>query len=225
MKRCVIIGAADIANYKKIKEFLSSDDFYIFCDGGIKHQKALDVKPDLIVGDFDSADFASIDFESFKAYSRAEAESKPEIIKLPCEKDDTDVFFAVKEAVRRGFEDFLLLGVIGQRFDHSLCNLSVLLYLYENKKSALLVDDYSEMQVIGSESLKNPATISDAYSYFSLMCPFGDVSGVSIKNAKYPLENAEIKCSYQFGISNEVLNKKTAFVSVKSGLLLLIKIW
>ena len=213
MKRCVIIGAAEIQNYEKIKTFLRSDDFYIFCDGGINHQKALGIQPDLITGDFDSSDFSAVSKSNF------------EIIKLPREKDDTDVFFAVKEALRRGFDDFLFIGVIGQRFDHSLCNISVLLYLYENKKSALLLDDYSQMQVIGSETFQKPAEITNDYAFFSLMCPFGDVEGVTIQNAKYPLENAEIKCSYQYGISNEVLKEKTAFVSVKSGLLLLIKIF
>lgn len=217
MKRCVIIGAAQIQNYSKIKSYLSADDFCIFCDGGLKHQQSLELHPDLIVGDFDSADFS----DGQKTAGKAQAE----IIKLPCEKDDTDVFFAVKEAVSRGFDDFLLIGVIGQRFDHSLCNISVLLYLYENKKSAVILDDYSEMQIIGAETLQQSAEITDNYSYFSLMCPFGDVSGVTIKNAKYPLENAEIKCSYQYGISNEVLKEKTASVFVKSGLLLLIKIF
>ena len=61
-----------------------------------------------------------------------------EIIQLPCEKNDTDVFFAVKEALRRGFTDFVLVGVIGQRFDHSLVNISVLLYLQKNGASGVV---------------------------------------------------------------------------------------
>ena len=174
MKRCVIIGAAQIQNYSKIKSYLSADDFCIFCDGGLKHQQSLELHPDLIVGDFDSADFS----DGQKTAGKAQAE----IIKLPCEKDDTDVFFAVKEAVSRGFDDFLLIGVIGQRFDHSLCNISVLLYLYEHKKSAVILDDYSEMQIIGAETLRQPAEITYTYSYFSLMCPFGDVSGSPLTN-------------------------------------------
>ena len=43
----------------------------------------------------------------------------PELIVLPCEKDDTDTVFAVKEAMRRNFAEFLLIGVIGQRLDHT----------------------------------------------------------------------------------------------------------
>lgn len=145
----------------------------------------------------------------------------PEIIQLPCEKDDTDVFYAVKEALRRGFKDFLLIGVIGQRFDHSLVNISVLLYLEQQGCSGLILDDYSEMELIGKE----PVQILGRFSYFSLLCIDGNVRGVTIKNAKYPLDNAEITTGYQYGVSNEVLPGKTAEVSVQQGKLLLIKCW
>ena len=103
-QRCVIIGAAEMQNYEKIKTHFRNDDYYIYCDAGLKHQDALGVWPDLIIGDFDS-------------YSKAEMERKyqhvgdtsmpadantaacgdaPELIVLPCEKDDTDTVFAVK---------------------------------------------------------------------------------------------------------------------------------
>lgn len=45
---------------------------------------ALQVRPGLIVGDFDSHDNPLLDVET---------------IVLPCEKDDTDTVFAVKEAL------------------------------------------------------------------------------------------------------------------------------
>jgi len=207
---CVIIGAAKIENYNKIKSYVNSDDYIIVCDGGLNHLKELNVTPNLIIGDFDS---------------HQKPETSIETIQLPCEKDDTDTFYAVKEAYRRGYKSFTLVGVVGQRFDHTLCNLSILLWLYEENCSAVIIDDYSEMNLIGPETLKNPATISDSYSYFSLMLPCGDVSGVTITNAKYPLNKADIKSSYQFGISNEVIKGNEAFVSVEKGKLLLIKVW
>ena len=101
MGKCVIIGAADIKDYARAKNYLRKDDFYIFCDAGLKHTEALGMKPDLIIGDFDS-------------YSKEEALKQGiETIVLPCEKDDTDTVFAVKEALRRNFAEFLLVGVIG----------------------------------------------------------------------------------------------------------------
>ena len=53
----------------------------------------------------------------------------------------------------------------------------------------------------------------------------GNVSGVTIKNAKYPLENASLFCDFQLGISNEVLPGKRAEVSVKEGNLLLVEVF
>ena len=50
----MIIGAAEIQNYEKIKTHFGNDDYYIYCDAGLKHQEALGVWPDLIIGDFDS---------------------------------------------------------------------------------------------------------------------------------------------------------------------------
>ena len=78
-----------------------------------------------------------------------------------------------------------------------------------------------QLVVAGAE----PVLIPDTYSYFSLMCIAGDVSGVTIKNAKYPLEKATITSDYQFGVSNEVLSGQKAEVSLKKGVLLLIQVW
>ena len=206
MKRCVIIGGADIIDYADAKRYLSSDDFYIFCDCGLKHMAGLGVEPDLIVGDFDSFKNPNLQVET---------------IVLPCEKDDTDTVFAVKEALKRGFEDFLILGVIGQRLDHTLGNVSILKMLSDKGFKALMVDDYCEMQALGS----SVQYIDDSYPYFSLLNIFGKTTGVTIKNAKYPLENAEITCDYQYGVSNEVLPRENAVVTVNYGKLLLIKIY
>ncbi len=204
--RCVIIGAAPIKNYKKIRSFLRDDDFVIACDGGLNHIKKLKITPNLIVGDFDS---------------HKNPHSKIETIALPREKDDTDSVFALKTAISRGFKDFLFIGMIGARLDHGLGNLYMLVKCHKEGLNALVLDGYSEIQIVGKEEV----IISDEYSYFSLLNITGKASGITIKNAKYPLENAEIKQDYQYGISNEVLSGKTASVSVQDGCLLLIKDW
>ena len=205
MKRCVIVGGADIGRYDRIRACLKADDFYICCDSGLKHREGLGIAPDLIVGDFDSYENPHLAAET---------------IVLPCEKDDTDTVFAVKEALKRGFQDFLLVGVIGGRLDHTLGNVSLLLMLDARGKRAKVLDDYSEMEIVSDK----PARIEDRYSYFSLLNISGLARGITIQNAKFPLSNAEIPCEYQYGISNEVLPGMTAEVSVQAGRLLLIKI-
>ena len=208
VKRCVIVAAGEIGNYERARAFLHEDDFFIFCDGGLSHAGGLGIKPDVVVGDFDSCD--ANDLEWWK--------QKSEIIQLPREKDDTDTLYAVKLAVERGYNDFVLLGAMGGRFDHALGNISILLYLNGLGKKAVLIDDYSVMQVVGKE----PFYIEDFCSYFSVLTVAGDVSGVNIKNAKYPLENARLTCDFQLGISNEVLPGKVAEVSVECGRVLVV---
>ena len=208
MNRCVIISAGQIRDYVRTKSFLQPDDFYIFCDGGLMHADGLGIKPDLIVGDFDSCDSETL----------ARWKDSCETVRLPREKDDTDTFFAVKLALERGYSDFLLLGAMGGRFDHAMGNVSILLYLHGLGKRALLVDDYSQMQIVGKE----PFFIDDNCSYFSVLTVAGDVSGVNIKNAKYPLENASLSADFQLGISNEVLPGKMAEVSVEQGRVLVV---
>lgn len=205
MKRCVIVGGADINNYSFIREKLCDNDYVVFCDSGLKHLKNLQVQPSLIVGDFDSHENPHLDVET---------------IVLPCEKDDTDTVYAVKEAISRGFDNFLLIGVVGARLDHTLGNVSILLYLDSLGKNGCIIDDYSEMEIVSDK----PIYITDDYSFFSLLNITGCAKGITITGAKYPLDDAEISCEYQYGISNEVLPGETSTVSVTHGKLLLIKI-
>jgi len=208
MSRCVIVAAGQILDYERAKSFLLPDDLFVFCDDGLRHAEGLGVMPSVIVGDFDSCDA-----ELLSKWS-----NRCEIIRLPREKDDTDTLFAVKLAVERGYSDFILLGAMGGRFDHALGNVSILLYLNGLGKKAILVDDYSIMKVVGRE----PLYIEDNCSYFSVLTVAGDVSGVNIKNAKYPLENAKLAADFQLGISNEVLPGKVVKVSVESGRVLVV---
>ena len=206
MRRCVIVGGAEINNYDFVRGWLRADDFVIFCDSGLRHMEALRAAPGLIVGDFDSYDNPHLNVET---------------IVLPCEKDDTDTVYAAKEALRRGYDDFLLIAAAGGRLDHTLGNVSILLYLDSLGKKGRLIDDYSEMEIVSGE----PALIKDSCAFFSLLNISGTAKGITIENAKYPLKNGEITCEYQYGVSNEVLPGKTAKVTVDQGRLLLVKIY
>ena len=204
MKRCVIIGGAEIRAYERVRRYFREGDFFIYCDCGLRHQEKLGAEPDLIIGDFDS---------------HAKPETDHETIVLPVKKDDTDTVYAAKEALRRGFDDFLLVGVSGGRMDHTLVNVYLLVMLREQGKRALLVDDYSEMELIGAE----PVEIPDCYPFYSLVNITGTARGITETGCKFPLHDAEIRCDYQYGTSNEVLPGQTAVVSVREGNLLLIR--
>ena len=210
MKRCVIVGGAGINEYDRVRAALLPGDVFVFCDCGLKHMDALGVKPDLIVGDFDSHENPHMDAET---------------IVLPREKDDTDTVFATKEMMKRGFEDFLFTGVIGDRLDHTLANVSILLMLDTAGKQAKAIDDFSEMEIVSAaDGQQGRAAIDDSYPYFSLLNITGEAEGITIRNAKFPLEDGRIDCDYQYAVSNEVLPGQTAEITITKGRVLLIKI-
>ena len=204
-RRAVVIAGGEIISYERVRSFLKPEDYYIFCDSGLFHKEGLNVEPDLIIGDFDSHE---------------KVDTGSEIITLPEMKDDTDSLSGVKLALKRGFKDFLLLGMTGRRMDHTLCNLYLLSYIKSHHGKALIVDDWSEMEVVEKEEV----FISDSYAYFSLIAWKGKCDGVNIENALYPLSSAVIEPEYQYGISNEPL-KGGSRVWVEKGSLLLIKDW
>ena len=202
--RCVIIGNAPISDYEKCKSYFKTDDYFVFCDGGLKHKERLGVEPDFIVGDFDSYEMPKI---------------TENMLVLPTVKDDTDTFAAVKLMLDKGYREFLFVGVIGERLDHTLGNISILLYLKKHNAVGVIVDDYSEMFL-----LKDTVKIAkNSCSYFSILSLGEKLEGVDIIGAKYPLENAVIQNSYQFAVSNEPVNDTE--ISAKKGEALIIKVF
>ena len=208
MNRCVIVGGAEIQNYEALREYFRPDDFFIYCDCGLKHEHNLEHAPDLIIGDFDS-------------HERPE-DSKCEVIVLPVVKDDTDTIYAVKEAMKRDFDEFIMIGAVGGRMDHTMGNIYALLMLANQGKHAEIIDDYSRMRII---SAGETVRIKYGCKFFSLINITGHAKGIRITNAKYNLEDSEITSEYQYGISNEVLSPESeSEVSLREGNLLLITI-
>ena len=204
-RRCVIIGGAGIRDYEFVRGLLREDDYVIYCDSGLKHMEALGARPSLIVGDFDSHDDPRMDVET---------------ITLPVAKDDTDTVFAARTGIERGYREFLLLGAIGERFDHSLVNAYILTRLADSGCRGVIADDYSEMELICEGET---ALVPDSYPFFSLIALEGPAEGVSISGAKFCLKDARIGPEYQYATSNEALSGGVAKISVKEGRLLLIK--
>ena len=214
-RRCVIVGGAVINDYSRIRGYLDCDDYVIYCDSGLRHMDGLGALPSLIIGDWDSYDDPHMDVET---------------ITLPVAKDDTDTVYAMREGMKRGFTVFLLVGAVGARLDHSLVNVYILSALENRGCRGMIVDDYSEMEIISSKAGVNgvpvpgKAEIEDKYRFFSLIALEGDANGVTIQNAKFNIAKAVIGPDYQYATSNEVLPGKTAEITVEDGRLLLIKI-
>ena len=109
---CFIIGAG---SFYGLPVPVRDTDTVIAADGGWRVCRELSLTPSLLVADFDSLDTVP-EFDH--------------ILRLPVEKDDTDMIRAVKEGFARGETEYHLLGGMGgRRTDHTLANMQTLAYI------------------------------------------------------------------------------------------------
>lgn len=195
---CYIIGAGE--NYGL--DFVpKKGDFVIAADGGLKYLEECGIAPDLVVGDFDSLE---------------NAPQGGNLLKLPAEKDDTDMFAALKEGIRAGYAQFRLYCGTGGRLDHTIANLQLLAYLAENGMRGFLFHKDSVFTAVKNGKLAFDAVDFGFLSVFS----YSEKSmGVNLRNLKYELNGAVLTNSFPLGVSNEFIGKESC-ISVEKGMLL-----
>lgn len=183
--RCVIISGSPDTNVEEIKSLCTSDDFIVCADSGYSFAKKAGLTPNLIIGDFDSL--------------KEELPQNTEVVKLNTHKDDTDTEHCVMECIRRGYKDFLLLGSIGGRTDHTFANIATLAFLSEYNYNGIARNNGEEIHILkeGSYEMNNKKGL--IFSVF----PYGCESvNVTYKGAEYMLNNKTLTYNVSRGISN-----------------------
>lgn len=204
MARCVILGAGPIQNDSITRSFLQRDDFILCADGGYAHACRMGLQPDLLIGDFDSMP--------------PPEHAGCEVCSYPPEKDDTDMLLALKCGLERGFRDYLILGGLGGRLDHTVANFTVLAYALDHGAKAVLRDEKNAALLLREATLSVPACPGFKLSVF----PYGGgAEGVDLRGVKYPLKDYEMGPYCTLGVSNEIL-PSGGEISVKNGTLLLL---
>lgn len=170
------------------------------------------ILPDIAVGDFDSLS------EQGKQY----LEKVPglEIRRLKPEKDDSDTQSAAMMAMERGSREIAVLGATGTRLDHVLANVGLLALGMERGVRIVLVDSCNYITVAESGLvLERERQFGRYVSFFPLG---GDVTGLTLKGFRYPLDRHHLKISDSgLTVSNEILEEK-AEILYESGTLLMI---
>ncbi|MBR5279685.1 MAG: thiamine diphosphokinase [Clostridia bacterium] len=184
-KRCIIIGAAPVFTGHEV---ISDRDFVIVCDGGLAHVQSAGIHFDVLLGDFDSWEgpIPQGDFET---------------ITLPKEKDDTDLMYAVKFAIQRGYVNFIFLGVLGGRTDHFLGNLAAGAYVAEKGGLCVLFGQNERLYVLKDNIL----TLSPIPGTIVSVLSWGDqLRHVTLSGLAYPLEDATLTNDFPLGVSNVI---------------------
>ncbi len=199
MSDCYIVGAGDF-NEKTLD--ITDGDIVIAADGGYEYLDKIGIKPNIYMGDFDSAPKpqTNADIEVFK-----------------CEKDDTDTLLAVKHGFELGFKSFKIYGGCGGRADHTFSNIQTLAYIVSRGGRAMLFGN-SEVYTVTDSEVSFGGDMKGKISVFSLS---DKAEEVSIKGLKYELEDSVLTNLFPLGVSNEFIGKPSE-ISVKNGLLLII---
>jgi len=197
--RCVIIAGGEYSSGR-----ILPGDFVIACDRGYENAMRLGVTPELVIADFDS-------------YKGEVAEGIP-VMRLPVEKDYTDLQTAVRYAVDEGYGEIVILSALGGRLDHTFTNLQTVVYAASRGVRVSLIGETDAVYAVVNSSITLPRMDDYMLSVFSMT----DVSlGITLRGVKYELTDGTLTRLENIGTSNEWVSEE-AYIEVKDGTLLII---
>ncbi len=212
MLNTIIISGGNI-NENFFKEIMKKNEFnnVIACDRGLEVLYKCNIKPNYIIGDFDS-----INKNILENYKKA---SDIKIISLNPEKDYTDTHMALKLAIDLNSNDITIVGAIGTRVDHTLANINILKEALDKKISCRIINEKNEITLIdeNTDIKKN-----NQYKYISIIPITTLAKGVTLYGFKYLLQDATMKIGESIGVSNEQIDE-VARIELKEGILILLR--
>lgn len=189
-------------------------DHIIGVDGGLKFCYEQNIVPTRIVGDFDTL--------SPKILKWYKEHTGIEIREFNPVKDATDTQIAVELALELGSSRITILGGTGTRLDHVLGNIQTMYLPLEKGIACEMLDPHNRIRLIrGNNRIRR----SEQYGkYFSLIPLTTDVTGVTLRGVKYPLNRHHFTVlgSGSFGVSNEITAEE-AEILTESGIFVLIE--
>jgi len=206
MKKCLIIANGKSPTKKVIEYFIKKGFTSLICaDGGANSVRKLNLLPDFIIGDLDS-----ITDDNLKYYSK-----KVSIIKYK-RQSDTDVDKSIKFAIRNKFAQIVLLGVTGDRLDHTICNLGMVIK-YLNKIKIYIAAEKSFLIPVKDQTnfVSKPGEIFSIYA-------FNDKTKISSTGLKYKLNNTTLLFGLRESTSNVSISESVT-IKVENGVAFVIR--
>lgn len=210
MKKCVIIAGGDFENEDFHRQILRDAQMVICADGGVRHAKRLGIYPHLVLGDFDTLDEEEI----------MELKSRGIVLhKFPREKDYTDTHLCLLKALELGYQQIIMLGCLGGRFDHALANVMLLALPQVQQVDVRIIDPHQEIFLVKPET-RLMGQKGDTLSLFPLT---EEVSGISTEGLAYQVPGGKFVLGAGNGISN-VFSEPEVKIAYEQGLLLGIRV-
>ena len=213
MKRALILTGGAL-NLEFAKHYIENQsyDCLIAVDNGLKYADLLNLLPDVIVGDFDTA--------SYELVQKYQEKEGMKIIQLAPMKDETDTESAVDYCIDMRYDEVVFLGAMGGRFDHTMANLHMLYRLLQHQIQGVLVDEQNVIRLLNRSVTIEKSKLSANYISF---LPFMEqVEGVTLKGFLYPLNKSTLEPGRSIGISN-VAVEEICEISFERGILIMIE--
>ena len=195
MSKKTVIVSGGMLEEDFVLPILKSEEteFVIGVDKGLEFLYKHEIKPDYIVGDFDSVPKGLVD------YYREEADVP--IREFNPVKDASDTEIALRLCLGLNRKEIWILGGTGNRIDHLWANVQCLQIALQAGADARIVDSHNQIRLLDSDiTLKKSEAFGPYFSLFPLEMP---VDELSIRGAKYPLQNHFLKPSDSLCVSNE----------------------
>ncbi|MFH1156490.1 MAG: thiamine diphosphokinase [Pseudomonadota bacterium] len=205
----LIIASGELGDSSCYAAISRSAERVICADGGVRHARALNLVPHIVIGDLDSLDDRDALFLEQKAVR---------IIRHPVDKDATDSELAVSWAMENGASTITLIGAMGKRMDHTLANILLLKQMADKGISGCVMDGNNEIYLV-SRSLTLAGKPGD---YLSIIPVTETVTDVTLTGLAFPLIRASMTLGSTLGVSNRFVGS-TATVSVGHGILVVSK--
>lgn len=199
-KICSIICGAPCKELQK--ELVGG--FVIAADSGLDIALAAGIKPDLVVGDFDSA--------------KSEIPEGIECVRVSPVKDDTDAMLAADFALKYGCNELRFFCAMGGRTDHTIANIQMLYHFKLRGISGALFGDGTRMFLLSEESIEIPR-----YDGYLSVFAYDKNVIITESGVKYPLTNYPMTNDMPIGVSNEITSGK-AVITVHSGTALVLEV-
>ena len=208
LNRIIIFANGELPDLDKARSLLRPDDYILCADGGTRHALALNLMPNLVIGDMDSIDSAE--------WKKLEEKNIP-IELFSRDKNETDLELAINKAIEMNPAEIIIFAALGGRMDHTLANIALLSNAYLVTRNVYL-DNGIEQLLFCRDQAEVRGRSGDIVS----LIPWGNpVYGIQTENLKWQLKDETLFPDKTRGISNE-MTADTASIKVASGLLLII---
>ena len=188
-------------------QLLEWSPIVVVLDSAIERVLQLDIKVDVLLGDFD---------RNFDAESYRNKQYPIEIIHTP-DQNKTDLEKAFDYLIKKNHKAVNVVWATGKRSDHTIINITNIIK-YRNQLKIVILDDHSKIHLL-PQKFEKWYTKETPIS----LIPIGEVSGIITKNLKYPLHNERLHLGYRSGNSNEVLEDGIVTIEHSKGDLLLME--